>query len=135
MSPTRRERPARTRRMFCTPAYRHGGSTVARWRPAGPRSETIDAASAVIPPPIENNHILRRLATRDRESLLADADYLRLPIGHTVARPGDGMVWVYFPDTGVVSFVSEMTTGHQVAVAAVGAQAAGRLGPPLGGRP
>jgi CRP-like cAMP-binding protein len=105
---------------------------VAPWRRAGPRSETIDAASAVIPPPIENNHILRRLTTRDRESLLADADYLRLPIGHTVARPGDDMVWVYFPDTGVVSFVSEMTTGHQVAVAAVGAEGAIGLGPLLG---
>jgi len=122
----------RARHIFCTSVYRHGRSTVARWRCIEPRSDTIGAASAVTPPPIDRNQILRQLAARDRASLLADADYVRLPVGHTVARPGDDVVWVYFPETGVVSFVSEMTTGHQVAVAAVGAEGAIGLGPMLG---
>jgi CRP-like cAMP-binding protein len=86
----------------------------------------------VTPPPVHKNQILRQLAARDLESLLADADYVHRPVGHTIARPGDDAVWVYFPDTGIVSFVSEMTTGHQVAVAAVGAEGAIGLGPLLG---
>jgi CRP-like cAMP-binding protein len=81
---------------------------------------------------MSQNQILRRLSVRDRESLLADADHVRLPVGHTIARPGDDVVWVYLPDTGVVSVVSEMTTGHQVAVAAFGAEGAIGLGPLLG---
>jgi CRP-like cAMP-binding protein len=105
---------------------------VARWRAVASRSQTIDAASAVIPPAIHKNQILRQLAAHDRESLLANADYIRLPVGHTVARPGDDIVWGYFPDTGVVTLVSEMTTGHQVAVAAVGAEGAIGLEPLLG---
>jgi len=68
------------------------------------------------------NQILLQLAESDRNTLLEHADHVRLPIGHTLARPGDAISWAYFPDTGVVSVVSEMTTGHQVAVSAVGAE-------------
>ena len=63
-----------------------------------------------------------QLAAKDREALLADAEYLRLPIGHTFARVGDPIAAAYFPDSGVISVSSEMTTGHHVAVAAVGAE-------------
>jgi CRP-like cAMP-binding protein len=69
-----------------------------------------------------NNHILRQLAEDDRQTLLADSDRVSLPVGHTFARPGDPISSAYFPDSGVFSLLSEMTTGHQVAVAAVGAE-------------
>jgi len=35
---------------------------------------------------------------------------------------------IYFPDSGVFSLISEMTTGHQVGIAAVGAEGAIGLG-------
>jgi CRP-like cAMP-binding protein len=71
-----------------------------------------------------NNHILAQLPADDREALLAGAEYTALPVGHTFARVGDLISRAYFPDTGVISMVSEMTTGHQVAVATVGAEGA-----------
>jgi len=64
------------------------------------------------------------LAADDRTALLAGADYVQLPVGHTFARVGDPIAVTYFPDGGVMSVVGEMTTGHQVALAAVGAEGA-----------
>jgi CRP-like cAMP-binding protein len=58
----------------------------------------------------------------DRDALLAEADHIRVTVGHTLARAGDDISSAYFPDTGIISLVSEMTTGHQVAVAAIGAE-------------
>jgi CRP-like cAMP-binding protein len=37
-----------------------------------------------------------------------------------LARPGDEIASIYFPDAGVIAVVSEMATDHQVAVAVVG---------------
>jgi len=68
------------------------------------------------------NHILRQLTASDRETLLAEADYIGLPVGETFTSVGDPISTAYFPDSGVISLVSEMRTGHQVAVAAVGAE-------------
>jgi CRP-like cAMP-binding protein len=70
----------------------------------------------------KQNQLLMQLATKDREALVADAEYVRLPIGRTFARAGDPISAAYFPDSGVMSVISEMTTGHHVAVAAVGAE-------------
>jgi CRP-like cAMP-binding protein len=81
-----------------------------------------------------NNRILMQLPAGERAALLADADYIGLPVGHTFARVGDSTSRAYFPDAGVISLVSEMTTGHQVAVAAVGAEGVVGLGT-LFGRP
>jgi CRP-like cAMP-binding protein len=78
------------------------------------------------------NQILLQLYESDRETLLAEAEYVRLPVGHTFARPGDAVASTYFPDSGVLSLVSEMTTGHQVAVGAVGAEGVIGLDPLFG---
>jgi CRP-like cAMP-binding protein len=67
---------------------------------------------------------LRQLAADDRAALLAGAEYVELPVGHMFARVGDPIAVAYFPDCGVMSVVGEMTTGHQVALAAVGAEGA-----------
>jgi CRP-like cAMP-binding protein len=75
-----------------------------------------------------------KLAPTDREALLASAEYVTLPAGLAFARAGDPVTTAYFPDAGVVSLVSEMTTGHQVAVAAVGGEGLIGLGS-IFGRP
>jgi CRP-like cAMP-binding protein len=88
--------------------------------------ESIDTTSDVTRPTKHSsqgtNRILGQLADSDRQTLLAAADRVALAVGHTFARPGDGITSAYFPDTGVFSIVSEMTTGHQVAIAAIGAE-------------
>jgi CRP-like cAMP-binding protein len=66
------------------------------------------------------NSILLQLTPGDRDTLLAEAEPIRIPAGRTLARPGDDVASIYFPDAGVISVVSEMATGHQVAVAVVG---------------
>jgi CRP-like cAMP-binding protein len=68
----------------------------------------------------DHNRILDQLSQSDRDALLSGASGIRLPVGHAVARAGDALSSVYFPYSGVMSLVSEMTTGHQVAVGAVG---------------
>jgi CRP-like cAMP-binding protein len=70
----------------------------------------------------KQNHLLMQLAAKDREALVADAEYVRLPIGRTFARAGDSIATAYFQDSGVMSVISAMTTGHHVGVAAVGAE-------------
>ncbi len=80
----------------------------------------------------KQNHLLVQLANDDREALVAGADYVRLPVGHVVARVGDPISVAYFPDSGVMSLVSEMTTGHHVALTAVGAEGVLGVGVLLG---
>jgi CRP-like cAMP-binding protein len=71
---------------------------------------------------VVKNRILLQLPTGVRETLLHQAAYVELPVGRTFARVGDPIVSAYFPDTGVLSLICQTTTGHQVAVAAVGAE-------------
>jgi CRP-like cAMP-binding protein len=66
------------------------------------------------------NKILLQLTPSERHTLLAEAECIRIPAGGTLARPGDEIASIFFPDAGVISVVSEMATGHQVAVAVVG---------------
>lgn len=66
------------------------------------------------------NDILVHLPPSEREMLLLQAERIRVPGGSTLARAGDDIVSTYFPEAGVISVISEMATGHQVAVAAVG---------------
>jgi CRP-like cAMP-binding protein len=68
------------------------------------------------------NDLLLHLSAGTREALLDEANYGEFPVGRTLARVGDAIATMYFPDSGVLSLISEMTTGHQVAVAAVGAE-------------
>jgi CRP-like cAMP-binding protein len=75
------------------------------------------------------NRLLLKLPSSDRESLLTDASYVELPAGRLFARAGDAIATAFFPDAGLLSLISEMTTGHQVAVAAVGAD--GMIGLPM----
>ena len=78
------------------------------------------------------NHLLLDLSDSDRELLLANAEFRVLPVGHTFARAGDAISSAFFPVTGVISLVSEMTTGHQLAVSAIGPEGVIGLGPLFG---
>jgi len=70
---------------------------------------------------LQGNQILPQLPPKDREALLAlGVRQLAGGLHHrTRRRP---FSTAYFPDSGVVSVVSEMTTGHHLAVATVGAE-------------
>ena len=75
------------------------------------------------------NHILTQLPAVERDALLAEAEYVVLPAGETFARAGEPISTAFFPETGVISSVSWMTTGHQVTVALVGAEGVLGIGP------
>lgn len=92
---------------------------------------TPDAGSGeVVHSSIQGSHTVNQLLTQlsdvDRDALLSGAHQARLAVGHTILCAGDTMLSAYFPDTGVLAIVSEMATGHQVAVDVVGA--AGMIG-------
>jgi CRP-like cAMP-binding protein len=78
------------------------------------------------------NDILVRLSPSEREMLLSQAELIKVPRGSTLARAGDEIVSTYFPESGVISVISEMATGHQVAVAAVGREGLVGVGSLLG---
>jgi len=72
------------------------------------------------------NHLLRQLPPVVRKSLVDGAEYITLRVGQTFARVGDPVTNGYFPDDGLLSLMSEMTTGHHVAIETVGVE--GMLG-------
>jgi CRP-like cAMP-binding protein len=126
---------ASMRLVFRTSMYRHTRATVPLWQPF--------AHATLRPAPIhvtrhrsdrDDNRLLRQLPAGERASLLADAEYVRLPIGRRVARVGDPISTVYFPDSGVMSAVSEMATGHRLTISVTGAEGAIGLGAALGQR-
>jgi CRP-like cAMP-binding protein len=80
------------------------------------------------------NDLLLQLSAETRETLLKSANYIELPVGRMFARVGDAIANVYFPDSGVLSLIREMTTGYQVAIAAVGAEGVIGLGALFGMR-
>jgi CRP-like cAMP-binding protein len=45
-----------------------------------------------------------------------------VPAGQTFAAPGEPVSLAFFPDTGAFCWISDMRTGHQVAVALVGTE-------------
>jgi CRP-like cAMP-binding protein len=82
--------------------------------------------------PVLKNHILIQLPASAREALLAEAEHVLVPAGRTFARAGEPISTAYFPESGLISSVSEMATGHQVAVAAIGTEGVLGIEPLLG---
>ena len=66
------------------------------------------------------NRVLLETPSDDRDALLSDSPLIVLRAGQTFAREGEPVSSVFFPVSGVVACVSQMTSGHDVAVAAVG---------------
>jgi CRP-like cAMP-binding protein len=78
------------------------------------------------------NHVLRQLPPAVRRSLLDGSEYITVPVGHALARVGDPVTYGYFPDDGLLSLISEMTTGHHVAIATLGVEGMVGIGAVLG---
>ncbi|MEX2271457.1 MAG: Crp/Fnr family transcriptional regulator [Vicinamibacterales bacterium] len=68
------------------------------------------------------NQLLSKLPEAEREILQRHAEYVSLPRGATLVRPGERFTSVYFPASGVISIVSTAETGRQCQVAAVGSE-------------
>jgi len=58
----------------------------------------------------------------ERAILLSEAEYVVVPAGQTLAAPGEPVSIAFFPETGAFCWISDMRTGHQVAVALVGTE-------------
>ena len=74
----------------------------------------------MIPPELLRNRVLTESPAGDQEAVLAGSKPIVLRAGQTFASPGEPVRSVFFPVSGVVTYISEMTTGHEVSVAAVG---------------
>src|SRR5262249_50711339 len=68
------------------------------------------------------NRLLDGFSARGRVALLAPAENTSLRPGQTFAAPGEAVTAGFFPKSGVLAYVSEMTTGHHVTVNAIGAE-------------
>lgn len=62
------------------------------------------------------------MAVHERARLLADAKLTVVPAGAIFAAVGEPLATAFFPESGVFAYVKEMTTGHRLAVAAVGVE-------------
>ena len=80
------------------------------------------------------NRLLAKLPEPVWSLLRQEATYRHLPAGITFARVGEPRSNVYFPETGLVAWVSEMEAGQCVAVAWLGAEGFCNVTVLLGGR-
>jgi CRP-like cAMP-binding protein len=111
---------------------RHAVRTARSRRPRGGRGLASDHHTGVRGHDAPRNHLLRQLPAIVCKSLLDEAEYITLPVGHAFARVGDPITNGYFPDEGLLSLISEMTTGHHVAIATVGVEGMLGIGAVLG---
>jgi CRP-like cAMP-binding protein len=98
---------------------------------SGPATADVTPYSSV---DRDDNQLLYPLSAEDRASLLGDAEYVRLAAGQRLASVGDPIVAVYLPESGVMSGISEMASGHRLAIAAIGSEGALGVGAVLGQR-
>lgn len=75
------------------------------------------------------NGLLRRLSDDDFDFLLPGLDLVELAAGTTLARAGDPIDTVCFPEAGVVGFVDVLADGRRLTVGLVGRE--GFVGWPL----
>jgi len=80
------------------------------------------------PAPIQNK-ILAALPAKEYARLSPHLDDVSLPLGQTLYRMEDRIEYVYFPNQGVVSFVTNLKDGASIEVGLVGNE--GMVGIPL----
>lgn len=78
---------------------------------------------------LAHNHLIAMLPRRDRVSLLAGCEPLRLDFGAVLARPGESTRHVYFPDDCLISLMGSVTADQGLGVGMVGRE--GMLGAQL----
>lgn len=76
----------------------------------------------MVPPDAALNRVLLETPLGDREAVLSDSQPIVLQAGNTLDRAGEPVRSVFFPTSGVVIYVSDMTTGHQAAVTSIGSE-------------
>jgi len=111
---------------------RHVSRTARVRRSSGGRGPTGGPHAGLHGHDPPKNHLLCQLPPVVRKTLLYDADYITLAVGQAFARVGDPVTNGFFPDDGLVSLISEMTTGHHVAISAVGVEGMVGTGAVLG---
>ena len=67
------------------------------------------------------NRILSSLPPVERDIVLSQAEYVVVRPGQMLAEPGEAPAAAFFPDRGAFCWLGDMSTGHHVAVAMVGA--------------
>jgi CRP-like cAMP-binding protein len=70
--------------------------------------------------PQTSNQLLASLAPGDLHDLLPHLKVIELPRGKILFAAGDTIDAIYFPDDGLVSFVSDLSTGEIIEVGMVG---------------
>ncbi len=70
-----------------------------------------DAIVASPKTPSTTNHLLLRLARKEREAFLADCEPVDLEFGQTLCEPDDAYGFAWFPQTGFISLMVPLT-GH-----------------------
>jgi CRP-like cAMP-binding protein len=78
---------------------------------------------------MSRNRLIARLPQDERERLSSALDVVALGVKHQVAEPGKPFTHVYFPLSGVISFVLELQDGAVVEVGTVGNE--GMVGLPV----
>lgn len=81
------------------------------------------------PPPTPQNQLIERLPVADRERLLAQCDWVSLPLAGCLYAPDQVGVHAYFPVSGVVSMTLRADAHPGLEVGMVGRE--GMLGLPL----
>lgn len=86
------------------------------------RMLTLDSvSSAVGMPDMPQNLLLASLPADDWQALRAEAERIIVPAGKIVVAPSE-LKTMFFPETGLISVIAEMVTGHQVDVLTIGSE-------------
>src|ERR1039457_4033344 len=68
----------------------------------------------------KQNRLLAALPAEDYERLLPHLELVPLPLAWAVYESGDAQGYVFFPTTGIVSFLNVMEDGSSAEIAVVG---------------
>jgi CRP-like cAMP-binding protein len=82
---------------------------------------------------VVDNRILASLLPEERERLLTQMEYVRLPLGQTIIAPEEPIPYVYFPTGAMISLVSLMEDGKSVEAGVIGCEGMAGLPAVLGG--
>jgi CRP-like cAMP-binding protein len=80
-------------------------------------------------PAMVANSVLRALSRKDYQHLLARCEQVSLTYGDILSEPGDQILHVYFPNTGLISLLTPVDGHSTVEVGMVGSE--GMAGMPL----
>jgi CRP-like cAMP-binding protein len=91
-----------------------------RWLRDASRSRLMRPESAMDVPPRFSNHLLASLRPCDLAALRTHLTDIELPQETVLFEPGDTMSRVYFPLSGIVSLVVDLTSGQVIETAMIG---------------